>query len=548
MRAGERRPAYGLGDLKGDVFGGIVAAVMMMPVALGFGVLSGLGPVAAFYGAIAVGFFTAVLGGAAPMISGPSAIVTIFTAVIIGSYADSMAEAFTIVMLAGLMQILFGALRLGRFINWLPFSVVRGVFVGVGGYIFMTQTLWFLGAPVEPGIGVVAIIASWPRALANLNLDAFAVATISLLVFMLWPARLHRVVPNALVALIVSTVAGALWFDSAVRIGEPRIGFPDIQTPILTTSVLVDAIQPALILAFLSSIYNLLTALIIDPIAGRNHKPNRELFGLGVGNIAAGLIGALPGAASAPCSLLAARSGGRTPVTGVVCAAVLLAVLFGLGSTLAWIPNAAFAGILIKVGWDMMDVRFLRRIPRLSPDIGLVTLLTAALSTFVDVISAIAVGFFISGMAYAMRSQRREINQTISTPLLDMVLFGEDDLPAAAADPFRARVGLLSLRGRYSIASAREIVRVISPDLADHEVVIFDFSETEAMDDSAAMAMEELINGSVLGQDKGCIVAGLSGDLKGALTALGIFDRLPEESFAADLDVAKRAAAQLLRT
>ena len=546
MPAGKRRPAYGLRDLKGDVFGGIVSAVMMVPVALGFGVLSGLGPVAAFYGAIAVGLCTAVLGGAAPMISGPSAIVTIFTAVIIGSYADSMAEAFTIVMLAGLMQILFGALRLGRFINWLPFSVVRGVFVGVGGYIFMTQTLWFLGAPVEPGIGVVAIIASWPRAVANLNLDAFAVATISLFVFMLWPARLHRVVPNALVALIVSTVAGALLFDSATRIGEPRIGLPAIQMPILTTSVLVDAIQPALILAFLSSIYNLLTALIIDPIAGRNHKPNRELFGLGIGNVAAGLIGALPGAASAPCSLLAARSGGRTPVTGVVCAAVLLAVLFGLGSTLAWIPHAAFAGILIKVGWEMMDVRFLRRIPKLSPEIGLVTLLTAALSTFVDVISAIAVGFFVSGMAYAMRSQRREINQTISTPLLDMVLFAADDLPADA-DPFRARVGLLSLRGRYSIASAREIVRVISPDLADHEVVIFDFSETEAMDDNAAMAMEELINGSVLGQDKGCIVAGLSGDLKQSLTALGIFDRLPEESFAADLDAAKQAAAQALR-
>ena len=225
---------------------------------------------------------------------------------------------------------------------------------------------------------------------------------------------------------------------------------------------------------------------------------------------------------SAPCSLLAARSGGRTPVTGVVCAAVLLGVLFGLGGTLAWIPNAAFAGILIKVGWDMMDVRFLRRLPKLSPDIGLVTLLTAVLSTFVDVISAIAVGFFISGMANAMRSQRQEINQTISTPLLDLVLFAEDDLPADT-NPFRARVGLLSLRGRYSIASAREIVRVISPDLTDHEVVIFDFSETAAMDDNAAMAMEELINGSVLDQDKGCIVAGLSGGMEQTLDSLGIF-------------------------
>ena len=537
--------SYRLGDLKGDVFGGLVSAVMMVPVALGFGVLSGLGPVAAFYGAIAVGFLTAVLGGAAPMISGPSAIVTIFTAVIIGTYADDLAEAFTIVMLAGLLQIAFGALRLGRFVNWLPVSVVRGVFVGVGCYICMSQTLWFLGAPVEPGIGLIAIIASWPQAVANLNGDALGVALITLAVFIVWPPRLHRVVPNALAALIAGTLAGALWFDAAPRIAEPRIGIPALQPPVLSPSVLLDAIQPALILAFLSSIYNLLTALIIDPITGRTHKPDRELFGLGVGNIAAGLIGGLPGAASAPCSLLAARSGGRTPVTGVVCAAVLLAVLFGLGSTLAWVPHAAFAGILIKVGWDMMDIRFLRRIPRLSADIGIVTLLTAALSIFADVISAIAVGFFIAGMANALRSERQELNQTISTPLLDMVLFPEGELPPDA-DPFRARVGLLSLRGRYSIASAREIVRVISPDLADHEVVIFDFSETEGMDDSAAMALEELINGSVLGQDKGCIVAGLSGDLENSLTALGIFDRLSQDGFAADLDEAKRAAARLL--
>ena len=281
-----------------------------------------------------VGFFTAMLGGAAPMISGPSAIVTIFTAVIIGTYADDLAEAFTIVMLAGLLQIAFGALRLGRFVNWLPVSVVRGVFVGVGCYIFMSQTLWFLGAPVEPGIGLIAIIASWPQAVANLNGDALAVALITLAVFIVWPPRLHRMVPNAL------------------------------------------------------------TALIIDPITGRTHKPDRELFGLGVGNIAAGLIGGLPGAASAPCSLLAARSGGRSLITGVVCAALLLAVLFGLGSTLSWIPHAAFAGILIKVGWEMMDIRVLRRIPRLSADIGIVTLLTAALSIFFDVISAIAVGVF----------------------------------------------------------------------------------------------------------------------------------------------------------
>ena len=539
------QPSYGVGNLKGDLFGGIVSAVMMVPVALGFGALSGLGPVAAFYGAIAVGFFTAILGGAAPMISGPSALITIFTAVIISSYADNLAEAFTIVMMAGLIQIAFGLLRLGRFANWLPFSVVRGVFVGVGGYIFMTQTLWFLGSPIEPGIGLFDIIASLPNAILNVNLHALAVAVITLAVFISWPDRLHRFVPDALVALIVGALAGLFLFDSAPRLGDTPIGLPEIQVPVFHGHVLLDAIQPALILAFLSSMYNLLTALIIDPLTGRTHQPNRELVGLGIGNIVTGAIGGLPGAATAPCSLLAARAGGRTAVTGIVCASLLLAILFGLGRAISYIPHAAFAGILIKVGWDMMDVRFLRRIPKLSPDIGLVTLLTALLSLVFDVITAIAVGFIVSGMANALRFQSQQLNQTVSTPLLDMILF-PDAADDPDFDPFRARVGLLSLRGSYSIASAREIVRVISPDLADHEVVIFDFSETSGMDDSAAMAVEDLINSIVRDQDKDCIISGLSDQLEEDLSALGIFDNVPSEDFAQDMDDAKVIAARIL--
>ena len=517
------QPTYGLVNLKGDVFGGLVSAVMMVPVALGFGALSGLGPVAAFYGAVAVGFFTATFGGAAPMISGPSALITIFTAVIISSYADSLAEAFTIVMMAGLIQIAFGVLRLGRFANWLPFPVVRGVFVGVGGYIFMTQTLWFVGASIEPGIGIIEIVASWPQAILNLNTHALAVAAITLAVFILWPDRFHRVAPDALVALIAGALAGVFLFTEAPTIGDTPIGLPELQMPILQGNVLLDAIQPALILAFLSSMYNLLTALIIDPLTGRTHQPNRELIGLGLGNIVTGAVGGLPGAASAPCSLLAARAGGRAAITGMVCAGVLLAILFGIGESISYIPHAAFAGILIKVGWDMMDIRFLRRIPRLSPDIGVVTLLTAILSVMVDVISAIAVGFIVSSMANAMRFQSQQLNQTVSTPLLDMILF-PDAMDDPDFDPFRARVGLLSLRGSYSIASAREIVRVISPDLADHEIVIFDFSDTTGMDDSAAMAVEDLINSIVRDQDKVCIVSGLSGPLAENLSSLGIFD------------------------
>ena len=507
--------------------------------------LSGLGPVAAFYGAIVVGFFTAVLGGAAPMISGPSAIVTIFTAVIIGTYADDLAEAFTIVMLAGLLQIAFGALRLGRFVNWLPVSVVRGVFVGVGCYILMSQTLWFLGAPVEPGIGLLAIIASWPQAVTNLNGDALGVALITLAVFIVWPPKLHQVVPNALVALIAGNPGGR----AVVRRRAPHRRAPDRHPGAADAGAFAyrtSGCDPAGADPGVPQFH-------LQPADGADHRSHHRphsqaqsrALRVGRRQHRRRTDRRTPRRRFGPV-LPARRPIGRAHRghrRGLRRRAPGRPVRAGEHTGLDPQRRVRRHPDQGRLGHDGHPL--LRRIPRLSADIGIVTLLTAALSIFVDVISAIAVGFFVAGMANALRSERQELNQTISTPLLDMVLFPEGELPPDA-DPFRARVGLLSLRGSYSIASAREIVRVISPDLAGHEVVIFDFSETAGMDDSAAMALEELINGSVLGQDKGCIVAGLSGDLEKSLTSLGIFDRVPQDGFAADLDGAKRAAARLL--
>ncbi len=520
---------------------------MMVPEALGFGVLSGLGPVAAFYGAIVLSLVVAALGGAAPMISGPSAIVTIFTAVIVSAYAHNITEVFTIVILSGLFQIAFGALRLGRLVNWVPFAVVRGVFAGVGGYIIMVQTLPALGSEIEPGMSLVKIIRALPDAAVHFHTDTLVVALMSLLIFVLWPGKLHRILPNALVALVLSTLAANFIFHSAPQHIEAHVGLPEIYIPTISTNILVNSIQPALILALVGSIYSLLTAQVIDPITGRNHRPNRELMGLGIGNFITGFIGGLPGAASVPCSFLAARAGAHTAMTGVICSAVLLAVLIGMGDLIAWIPHAAFAGIFIAIGWEMMNFQFLRRLPRMPPHIALVTALTAALTIFVDLITAIEIGFIAAILATAVRSQRRELEQTVSTPILDSEIFPErSDDPDS--DPFHARVGLLSLRGHYSLASAREVVRLLTPDLAGHEVVIFDFSQTESIDDSATMSIEELIVTGVIGQGKGCVIAGVSGGVKISLDSLGILDDFPRENFADDLEDAKVVARRLLES
>ena len=180
--------------LRGDVFGGVTAAVVGLPVGLAFGVASGLGAVAGIYGATAVGFFAAVFGGTRSQISGPTGPMAVAMAVIVTTHAGSLAEAFTVVIMAGLIQILLGVLRIGRFVAYTPYSVISGFMSGIGVIIILLQTLPFVGSPVATG-GPLDAIREWPDALGDLNASALAIAVVTLAVGVVWPAQLRKYLP-----------------------------------------------------------------------------------------------------------------------------------------------------------------------------------------------------------------------------------------------------------------------------------------------------------------------------------------------------------------
>jgi SulP family sulfate permease len=175
----------------GDVFGGVTSAIVMLPMALAFGVASGLGPVAGIYGAVAVGFFAAVFGGTPSQISGPTGPMTIAMAAIVTLYADNLATAFTIVMLAGLIQISLGFLRVGSFVSYTPYSVISGFMTGIGAIIIILQVLTILGADPVPG-GPLVQITAWPDAIANPNPHDLVVGLTALAVCIFWPRRALR--------------------------------------------------------------------------------------------------------------------------------------------------------------------------------------------------------------------------------------------------------------------------------------------------------------------------------------------------------------------
>ena len=507
---------YDLNTLRGDIFGGVTAAVVGLPVALAFGVASGLGAVAGIYGAIAVGFFAAVFGGTKSQISGPTGPMAVaMAAVVTLAGPDNLGEAFAIVILAGIIQILLGVLKIGRFVAYTPYSVISGFMSGIGVIIIILQILPFIGQASVSG-GPVGAIQAWPEGFTNFGIAAFIIAGATLFMGVFWPQRFSRYLPPTLAALLTGTllsVAGTQfalpWLEGAPVIGDVPSGLPDIALPTFTTDLIVKAVQPALIIALLGSIDSLLTSLIADSMTRTRHNPNKELIGQGIGNSIAGLIGGLPGAGATLGTVVNLRAGGRTPLSGVIRAGILLALVLGIGQYVESIPHAALAGILVKVGWDIIDWRFITRIHRVQREHLIVMVITMGLTVFLDLVTAVAIGLIAAGMATARQLERLELDSIVSVPILNQVFF-YGYKAAKSMDPFSAQVGMVALRGSFTVSSSSRLITTISQDLGEHDIVILDFSDTVYIDDSAALVVEQMIDVAIT-EDTRCILVGLDG-------------------------------------
>lgn len=537
--------------LRGEVFGGVTAAVVGLPVALAFGIASGLGAAAGIYGAVAVGFFAALFGGCRGLISGPTGSTTVAIAVIVSAHADSLGEAFTIVIMAGCIQILLGMLRVGRFVTYTPYSVISGFMTGVGVIIILVQTLPFLGAPVVAG-GPVGTIRNWPEVVNYFEAGALIIAASTLAVAALWPAKFQRFLPSTLIALLVGTLLGVLWLTDVPTIGAVPTNLPSFLMPEISPGILVRAIEPALVIALVSSVDTLLTALVADAMTRTNHKADKELLAQGAGTVFAGFIRALPGAGATPSTVANIRAGGRSYVAGLLAVGILAVMVMLLGDYVARIPDAVLAAILVKVGWDTIDWRFVALMHRVHREHLLVMLLTFGLTVFLDLVTAVAVGMIAAAVTNARQFERLELDSVVSVPLLDYSFLGngeadaqDGDDDAVDEDLFSARVGLVALRGSFTVASAAKLNNTIGADIREHEVVILDFSDTLYVDDSAALVVEQLID-TAMKNDVQCIIIGLQGIPETTLRALNVLRNVPPEHFQPNLEDAAKLARKLL--
>lgn len=532
--------------LKGDIFGGLTAAVVALPLALAFGVASGVGPIAGLYGAIAVGFFAAVFGGTPAQVSGPTGPMTVVMAIIVTTHAHNLGEAFAIVILGGALQILFGIARLGRYINYTPYSVVSGFMTGVGVIIMIIQLLPFVGLAPASGGPVGTLHTLMGLDLGQVNVSAAGLALATLIIVTFWPRRLGRFLPAPLAALIIGTLVSVMFLSNVPIIGEVPTGMPIPQMPAIAVAQIPSIFQAAFILALLGSIDSLLTSLIADTITRTRHDSDRELIGQGIGNMISGLIGGLPGAGATMRTVVNVRSGGRTPISGAIHALVLLALALGLGPLAAKVPHAVLAGILMKVGWDIIDWGYVKRLRRVPVDKAVVMLTTLGLTVFVDLIAAVAIGIILAAFVNSRALEREQLKGL-------QIDDGRVELPNTLSADERAklrsvdgRILVTRLSGAFSYASAREMARRIGDRVLGQRCIVYDFTDVGYVDPSTAMAIDDLFdqansNGQIL------FVSGLAGSVEKTLSGFGVLDRVDPQHRLATRKAAIDLAVEVVR-
>ena len=472
-------------NLRGDLFGGITAGVVALPLAIALGVASGMGAIAGLYGAIFVGFFAALFGGTPSQISGPTGPMVVVMAGVVATLPGRPDLVFTVVILAGLFQIIFGVLRFGEYIRLVPYPVISGFMSGIGAIIIILQLGRLLGG--EPPGDTVSALIYMPEALSGIDFSAVAIGLVTLAVVFAWPKELGRFLPAPLAALIIGTVVGL--FLNAPVLGDIPSGLPSLHLPAFDRDALLIVLEAAAILAALGAIDSLLTSLVADNVTRTRHHSNRELIGQGIGNTLAGLFGGIAGAGATMRTLVNIRTGGRTRLAGMVHALVLLAIVLGLGPLASQIPHAALAGILVKIGWDIIDWSYLKNAHRGPRWDLLLMVLVLGLTVFVDLITAVAVGVVLGAIAYVRQVAAVQIKSIIDLP-------PEADSPEEAELLERAggRVQVFDFGGPLSFGAAADLghhVRECSLRNST-DVLILDFSRVPFLDVSAARAVETI--------------------------------------------------------
>jgi SulP family sulfate permease len=505
------------GNLQGDLFGGVTAGIVALPLALGFGVASGLenGAAAGLYGAIAVGLFAALFGGTPSQISGPTGPMTVVVAGIVGSLTGDVAWIFALVALSGVIQVVLGILRVGHYIHYVPYPVISGFMSGIGAIVIVLQLAQLVGH--DPASGTVAALQSIPSDFQNINPSALLLGLCTIAIVYASP-RFTKVVPGTLIALLVVTAGSVMLGVDVPRIGEIPRGLPTPSIPDWDFAKFQLILVPAVMLALVGSIDSLLTSLVADSVTKTRHDSERELTGQGIGNIVAGLFGGLPGAGATMRTVVNVRSGGRTHLSGVIHSMLLLAILLALGPLASLIPMSVLAGILITVGIGIVDTKGLNHVRRAPRGDAAVMVTVFGLTVFVDLMWAVAVGMVMASMILLKRLS--DIDPATHSPLIDIAAHRPWIPALEAPEEVLSSVYLVEIHGSLFFGNAGPLQRKLG-GIQNARAIVLQMGDVRYLDQSGVYALADLIE-DMQGGGTEIYIAELHDEPRECLAQLGV--------------------------
>ncbi|XHU96449.1 MAG: SulP family inorganic anion transporter [cyanobacterium endosymbiont of Rhopalodia gibba] len=517
-------------NLRGDIFGGVTAAVIALPMALAFGVASGAGAIAGLWGAVLIGFFAALFGGTPTLISEPTGPITVMmTAIVTKMIAhnpeNGLAMSFTVVMLAGIFQIIFGLLKLGKYVTLMPYTIISGFMSGVGLILIILQLGPFLGH-VNPKGGVIEALKALPYFIITLSPTETALGLLTIAILYLMPSKVKKFIPSQLIALIVGTLITTFFLSEADIhiIGEIPTGFPQLHFPVFFLDQINEMLVDGLVLGMLGCIDALLTSVIADSLTQTHHDSDKELIGQGIGNLVSGLCGGLPGAGSTTGTVINIQAGGRTALSGLSRAFILLIVVLWAAPLTKNIPLAGLAGIVLKIGIDIIDWKFLKRAHRLSIKAAVIMYGVMLLTVFYDLITAVSLGVCMANILTIqhLADIQSALVKTIDTPDDKTILC---DTSRRLMEKANKRIMLLDLSGPMSFGAAKAITQR-QAIIDNYDALIIDLNGVPLLGVTATLAIEKMIDEAAKKSIEIYIV-GANIKIKERLQKFDIFRRIP---------------------
>lgn len=471
--------------LKGDIFGAIIATIIAFPQALAFGVASGMGASAGIWGAIILSFVAGILGCNLPLISGPTGPTAIIVALVISSVSGNLANAIPILLMAAIFQLIISVTDIPKMIKYVPYPVISGFLTGIGLIIIILQLSPLLGGVTYSS--TIKAILSYPELIAKINYQALVLGLGTLALLFFTPKFITKYFPSQLLALIVMTACAYYFGLDVEKVSGVTFSLPHAYFPHFTVETFTRDIPIALTLAFIATSEGLLTGIIMDSLVKVKHNSKRLVASQGIGNLFCAITGSMFGTAATMRSVAAVKAGALTRTSAIISSLIMALVLFKFTGFITQIPICVLAAILIKIGYDILDIKVLK-VLKYAPKDDLYVLLTVlGLTVFYNLIFALGTGIVLAALLYAKRiADNTNIRTNIYNPA------GYSSLETKVERESHYKIRILHIDGQFFFGSITQIVSHFD-EMLETEYIILNYSSNSELDMSAIFALEDII-------------------------------------------------------